>query len=112
MDRPWIRNNEGTIVHSYQSDYTLATNINGVLSDVVQLSAYNLSGEGLTGSGILIAPDLILTANHVLHGTLALNLDYGDMIPITPIIASPIARDRQSSSGGCRIRWPWLGMRQ
>ena len=66
MDRPWIRNNEGTIVHSYQSDYTLATNINGVLSDVVQLSAYNLSGEGLTGSGILIAPDLILTANHVL----------------------------------------------
>ena len=35
--------------------------------------------------------------------------DYGDMIPITPIIASPIARDRQSSSGGCRMQVAMVG---
>ena len=72
---PWVGNrvvNPKTNSHNaYLSSYTLITNTSGIYANIVKISGSNSSGDGLTGSGILIAPNLVLSANHVLNGSLA-----------------------------------------
>jgi Ca2+-binding RTX toxin-like protein len=62
----YIRSPSST--HVYSTSYQLIANPSGVWAGVVKVSGQGDSGLGPSGSGIVIASNLVLTANHVVNG--------------------------------------------
>lgn len=64
----------------------------GMFSSVGKVTARFPNGGGLTGSGVLIAPDLVLTAAHVAEGTGAMQFrlpEYGTSYEATQVLIHP-----------------------
>ncbi len=85
IDRPWVSNlyypdqtrNEGLDNHNaYQTDYTFIQNPVGIYRQVALLES-----EETRASGILVAPNLVLTARHVVENAVG---DYGDAAGLPP----------------------------
>jgi hypothetical protein len=89
MNTPWVSNlavNPDGSHNAYQTHYTFIGNPAGIYGLVVRLN-----GNGRGGSGILIGPDLVLTAAHVVT-----DLGGAGAITVTTAAEVPLALKVQS----------------